>query len=184
MTFGPKHHNVQKYYEFHEQNGYTTAECRELRKALHELADKGQINCFLKRGITRSAWNAQLRGAQQVLTAKQGTQVMVPTIVFDGRDTSHFTSSYNDPLVIEMKVASEVNPTGMFRLPLYFGEKGNAKNLEVDFLVVDISTAYNIILGRPTLHKVKAIIAPYLLQLQFKADDGSVGTIQGDQCIA
>ncbi|KAJ8427590.1 hypothetical protein Cgig2_032778 [Carnegiea gigantea] len=31
-------------------NGHTTAECRELRKALHGLADKGQIAWFLKRG--------------------------------------------------------------------------------------------------------------------------------------
>ncbi|KAJ8453378.1 hypothetical protein Cgig2_008262 [Carnegiea gigantea] len=28
----------------------TTTECRELKKALHELADKGQIDRFLKRG--------------------------------------------------------------------------------------------------------------------------------------
>ncbi|KAJ8426716.1 hypothetical protein Cgig2_004215 [Carnegiea gigantea] len=33
-----------------QQNGHTTVECRELRKALHELANKGQIDYFLKRG--------------------------------------------------------------------------------------------------------------------------------------
>ncbi|KAJ8421148.1 hypothetical protein Cgig2_027446 [Carnegiea gigantea] len=31
-------------------NGHTTTECHELKKALHELADKGQIDRFLKRG--------------------------------------------------------------------------------------------------------------------------------------
>ncbi|KAJ8431068.1 LOW QUALITY PROTEIN: hypothetical protein Cgig2_017064 [Carnegiea gigantea] len=46
-------------------------------------------------GITRSAWNAQLRSAQQL----------------------------------------------------------KSKNLKVNFLVVDVRTAYNVILGRPTLHK-------------------------------
>ncbi|KAJ8431038.1 LOW QUALITY PROTEIN: hypothetical protein Cgig2_022980 [Carnegiea gigantea] len=71
----------------------------------------------------------------------------------------------------------EVNPTRVIRLPLRFGDKGKAKNVEVDFLVIDVPTAYNIILGRPTLHKVKAVITPYLLQLQFEADDGNVGTI-------
>ncbi|KAJ8438701.1 hypothetical protein Cgig2_011884 [Carnegiea gigantea] len=59
-----------------------------------------------------------------------------------------------------------------------------AKNIEVDFLVVDVPTVYNIIIGRPTLHRVKVVIAPYLLQLQFEADDGSVGMMQGDQRIA
>jgi len=41
MTMASKPHNEQKYFEFHEQHGHTTAESRELKKALHELADKG-----------------------------------------------------------------------------------------------------------------------------------------------
>ena len=69
----------------------------------------------------------------------------------------------------------------MIRLPLRFGDKGKAKNAEVDFLVVDVRIVYNIILGRPTLHKVKTAIATYLLQLQFKADNVSVSTMQGDR---
>ncbi|KAJ8428566.1 hypothetical protein Cgig2_000430 [Carnegiea gigantea] len=169
-------------------NCHTKAECRELRKALNELADKGQIDRFLKRGshflqrereparpeprdeecsievmatiaggyaegITRSTWKAQLWGAQQVLTAEQGTRVTVPAMVFGGKDAPRFTSLHNDPLVVEMKVASEVNPIGMIRLHLNLGDEGKAKNLEVDFLVVDVPAAYNIILGWPTLHK-------------------------------
>jgi len=69
----------------------------------------------------------------------------------------------------------EVNPTIMIRLLLRFGDKGKEKNMEVDFLVVDVPTVYNIIIRRPTLHRGKVVIAPYLLQLQFEADDGSVG---------
>ncbi|KAJ8420582.1 LOW QUALITY PROTEIN: hypothetical protein Cgig2_010237 [Carnegiea gigantea] len=72
----------------------------------------------------------------------------------------------------------------MIRPPLRFGNKGKAKNVVVDFLVMDVPTAYNIILGRATLHKVKDVIAPYRLQLQFEADDGIVGTMQGDQRMA
>ncbi|KAJ8427674.1 LOW QUALITY PROTEIN: hypothetical protein Cgig2_016767 [Carnegiea gigantea] len=67
----------------------------------------------------------------------------------------------------------EVNPIGMIRLPLCFGDKGKKKNEEVDFLVVDVPIAYNIILIRPTLHK-----------LQFEADDESVSMIQGDRRMA
>ncbi|KAJ8426185.1 hypothetical protein Cgig2_010822 [Carnegiea gigantea] len=51
----------------------------------------------------------------------------------------------------------KVNPTGLIRLPLYFGDKLKARNLEVDFLVVEVPTAYNVILGRPTLHRVKKL---------------------------
>jgi len=122
-------------------------------------------------------------------------------MVFGREQGPRFTSSYNKPLVVEMKVAStimqrilvetgssvdiitwdcwkkltypsreivplvhpilgfggqEVNPTRMIHLPLRFGNKVKEKNLEVDF-VVDVPTAYNIILGRPALHRVKAI---------------------------
>jgi len=37
MTMEPKLHNLYKYCEFHNQNDHTTAKCRELKKALHEL---------------------------------------------------------------------------------------------------------------------------------------------------
>ena len=59
-----------------------------------------------------------------------------------------------------------------------------AKNLEVNFLVVVVPTVNNVILGCQTLHKVKAVIAAYLIQLQFKADNESVGEMHGDQRIA
>ena len=72
-----------------------------------------------------------------------------------------------------------MNPMGMIRLLVHFGDKIKSKNLEVDFLVVDVPTAYNVILRRLILYKVKAVIAPYLLQLQFEADDGSVSDMRG-----
>ena len=131
-----------------------------------------------------------------------------PTVVFRGKEALCFASLHNDPLVIEMKIASaivrrilidmgssvdimtwdclkklthpgrdivplvhpilgfggqEVNPTGIIRLPVRFGDKTKSNSLEVGFLVVDMPTAYNVILGWPTLHKVKVVIVPYLL---------------------
>ncbi|KAJ8427753.1 hypothetical protein Cgig2_008557 [Carnegiea gigantea] len=50
ITAPPKPQNARKYCEFHEQSRHTTTECRELKKALHELANKGQIDRFLKKG--------------------------------------------------------------------------------------------------------------------------------------
>jgi len=41
----------------------------------------------------------------------------------------------------------EVNPTGMICLPVCFCDKTKSKSLEVDFLVVDVPAAYNVILG-------------------------------------
>lgn len=60
-------------------------------------------------------------------------------------------------------------------------EKGRGRSLSIDFLVVDISLPYNIIMARPTLNKAKAAISTYELLMQFETDDGKVGKIQGDQ---
>ena len=68
----------------------------------------------------------------------------------------------------------------MICLPARFGDKLKSKNLEIGFLIVDVLMAYNVILGHPTLHKVKVVIAPYLLELQFETDDGSIGKTHGD----
>ncbi|KAJ8438791.1 hypothetical protein Cgig2_023825 [Carnegiea gigantea] len=237
-----------RYTEWERESGHTTTECRELKKALHELADKGQIGRFLKRGprflrreqeaaqlqpreeeystevvatiargyadgMTRSAWKAQLRSAQQVLTIEQGSSITLPTMVFGGKEAPRFASPYNDPLVVEMKIASaivrsvdiitwdclkklthpgrdivplvypilgfseqEVNPTGMIHLPVCFIDKLKAKNLGVDFLVVNVPTAYNVILGHPTLHKLSTILTILIIR--------SPGiSIQGVSCL-
>ena len=73
---------------------------------------------------------------------------------------------------------------GMICLPVCFGNKLRSKNLDIYFLVVDVPTAYNVILGHSTLHNVMTVVASYLFQLQFKDDDGSVGEIHRDQQIA
>ncbi|KAJ8436870.1 hypothetical protein Cgig2_002370 [Carnegiea gigantea] len=49
MTMVPKSHNAQKYCEFRKQNYHTTAECRELKKVLYEITNKGLIDRFLKK---------------------------------------------------------------------------------------------------------------------------------------
>lgn len=69
----------------------------------------------------------------------------------------------------------------MICLFLRFGNKTKSQNLEVDLFVVDVPTAYNVIPGCPTLHKVKDVMASYLLQLQYEADDGSVRKLFEDQ---
>lgn len=66
-------------------------------------------------------------------------------------------------------------------MPPWFRDKAKARNIEVDFLVVDMPTACNVIIWWPTLHEAMATIAPYLLQIQYEADDASKMTLFGDQ---
>jgi len=73
---------------------------------------------------------------------------------------------------------------GIKKLPVRIGEKDNSRTVDLNFLVVDILMAYNVILGRPTLNTIKPVIAPYLLLMQFELDDGRIGKLLGDQRMA
>ena len=54
---------------------------------------------------------------------------------------------------------------------------------EVNFLVVDCSSLYNAIIGRPTLNSWKAITSTYHLSVKFPTEYG-IGKAQGDQLAA
>ena len=54
---------------------------------------------------------------------------------------------------------------------------------DVIFLVVDCSSAYNAILGRPTLNSWKVVTSTYHLMIKFPIDYG-VGELHGSQMAA
>jgi len=79
MTMPLKPQNSRKYCEFYEQSGHTTTKCRELKTALHELTDKGQIDRFLKKG-PRFLRQEQESGQPQPCNEECSTEV-IATIV-------------------------------------------------------------------------------------------------------
>ena len=54
---------------------------------------------------------------------------------------------------------------------------------DVNFLIVDYSSSYNAIIGRPILNSLKAITSTYHLSIKFLTEYG-VGQVQGDQLAA
>ncbi|KAJ8424742.1 hypothetical protein Cgig2_027775 [Carnegiea gigantea] len=79
--------------------------CEEPQEEECSTETVGTIAGGYAKGITRIAWNAQMRGMQQVLTVQQGNCITIPA-TFDVRKGQHFSSSHNDPLVVELKVAN------------------------------------------------------------------------------
>ncbi|KAL0291583.1 UNVERIFIED_CONTAM: hypothetical protein Sradi_7021600 [Sesamum radiatum] len=72
-----------------------------------------------------------------------------------------------------------VHPRGMISLPLTLGTSPLRKTCLLKFLVVDVPSAYNVILGRLTLNAFQTIISTYHLKIKFPVVRG-VGEAQAD----
>ncbi|KAL0355402.1 UNVERIFIED_CONTAM: hypothetical protein Sradi_3987100 [Sesamum radiatum] len=59
------------------------------------------------------------------------------------------------------------------------GERTARKTCLLKFLVVDVPSAYNVILGRPTLNTFQAVISTYHMKIKFPTP-GGIGEVQGD----
>lgn len=51
----------------------------------------------------------------------------------------------------------------------------------VNFIIIDLSLPYNIVMGHPMLNQVKAAISTYQMVLQFETDNGAARKVFGDQ---
>ena len=71
---------------------------------------------------------------------------------------------------------SRVFPLGAVTLSVTVGDYPQQITKDVTFLVVDCSSVYNAILGRPTLNSWKAVTSTYHLMIKFPTDYG-VGEI-------
>ncbi|KAL0447246.1 UNVERIFIED_CONTAM: hypothetical protein Slati_1852500 [Sesamum latifolium] len=76
-------------------------------------------------------------------------------------------------------VGEVVHPRCMVSLPLTMGRGTARKTCLLKFLVVDIPSAYNMILGRPTLNTFQAVISTYHMKIKFSTP-GGIGEVQGD----
>ena len=74
-------------------------------------------------------------------------------------------------------------PLGAITLSVVVGDYPQQIAKDVTFLVVDCSSAYNAILGRPTLNSWKAVILTYHLMIKFPTDYG-VEELLGNQVTA
>ena len=92
-----------------------------------------------------------------------------------GRDQLHLV---NSPLV--GFGGMKVQPIGTVTLLVVVGAYPQQVARNVNFLVVDCSSSYNAIIGRPTLNSWKTVTSTYHLSVKFPTKHG-IGQVQGDQ---
>ncbi|XP_023886378.1 uncharacterized protein LOC111998513 [Quercus suber] len=77
----------------------------------------------------------------------------------------------------------KVYPKGIVMLTVTVGSYPRQLTCQLDFLVVDCSSSYNVIIGRPTLNCWKVTMSTYYLKVKFPTKNG-VGEVRGDQVLA
>ncbi|CAL8088175.1 unnamed protein product [Prunus armeniaca] len=72
-----------------------------------------------------------------------------------------------------------VQPVDSISMPIDFGVAPRKTMTYNQFLIVDCPTAYNVIIGRTALTRVKAHLSPHMLLMKFPTRNGT-GIIRGD----
>ena len=84
---------------------------------------------------------------------------------------------FTSPLVSFTR--DRIAPRGIVTLTMIIGTYPAQVTKEIDFLIVDCPSTYNIILGRPALNRLRVVTSTYHLKVKFPTAHG-VGEIRGD----
>ena len=74
-------------------------------------------------------------------------------------------------------------PLGSIQLVLTLGDPPCQAKTTVRFLIVDAPSAYNVLLGKPSLNAIKVIPSAYHMVIKFPTTNG-LGMVRGDQRMA
>jgi len=80
--------------------------------------------------------------------------------------------------------SEQVSTWGYIDLHTVFRDGTQTKIVLIHFLIVDAPTSYNILLGRPSLNTLGAVVSTPHLAMKFPAPSGDILTIHYDQCLA
>nr|KYP60601.1 hypothetical protein KK1_023008 [Cajanus cajan] len=85
---------------------------------------------------------------------------------------------YDEPLVFFS--GERVDTRGTIDLYTYFGDEQVGRRIKGQYVVVHANTSYNMLLGRPSLNKLRAIVSTPHLAMKFPSETCMVITLHAD----
>ena len=80
--------------------------------------------------------------------------------------------------------SDSVQVWGYIEAHITFGDDSKAKTITIRYMVVNTHSSYNILLGRPTIKNLRAVVSPVHMKMKYPTDRGEVGVIRVDQRVA
>ena len=62
-----------------------------------------------------------------------------------------------------------------------FGEDKRQQNVNIKYVIIDTDTSYNMLLGRPSLKWLGAIVSPPHLTMKFSTESGKIARVRINQ---
>ena len=175
------------------------AHLRSIRSA--EIGEIQTVSKLPRLDMTITFSDSNLEGCQHphddplVVRAVVANKTVHRVLVDNGSLADIIFASAFDKMGIEREKLEPVNthlwgfyeekvlPLGSIQLVLTLGEPPCQATTTTRFLIVDASSAYNMLLGRPSLNAIKAIPSAYHMMINFPTESG-VGMVRGDQRVA
>ena len=145
--------------------------------------------------------NSDMEGCQHshddplVIRAIVANNIVHRVLIDNGSSTDIIYASTFDKMGIGREKLEPVNahllgfsgekvlPLGSVQLVLTLGDPPCQTIKTEKFLIVDAPSAYNMLLGRPSLNSIRVVPSAYHMVVKFPTDNG-VGMVRGDQRVA
>ncbi|XP_022855732.1 uncharacterized protein LOC111376946 [Olea europaea var. sylvestris] len=200
----PENRDRTKYCDFHQDHGHTTEGCLDLKQQIEALIRRGTINVIVGRTASGGDTNSGCKQYARQLPASSNTDLThTEDITFGSKDLEGMSFPHDDALLISAIIANfevkriPVNngsaanvlsheafvQMGIVGLPMTLGSEDRQVTHIITFKLFRTLIAYNAILGRPLLNKIRAIISTFHLAMKFPTCSG-VGVVRGSQTMA
>ncbi|XP_009388112.2 uncharacterized protein LOC103974935 [Musa acuminata AAA Group] len=108
-------------------------------------------------------------GNARVKRVMVDTRSSADVLYFDAFERLGLTQGDLTPVMSALTafIGDSISLLGTTMLPITIGEEPRAKTIMTTFMVVDLPSAYNVILGRPTLNRIQVVVSTYHRTIEF-----------------
>ncbi|GMN60403.1 hypothetical protein TIFTF001_029494 [Ficus carica] len=167
--------NQNKYCNFHKDVSHVMKDCIQLRDQIELLVRDGHLREFVEQVINPTGAANRPTPVQPCSNPGLSNWAIVTEsehvvhTIFGGIATGDTASSRRSYVLEDRQCIRAIDTVC---LPVTVGDGSERATRMVEFLVVDRPLVNNIILGKPTLNALKAVVSTYHLAMKFPTSNG------------